>query len=113
MNEFDINIISRIPIGSDKRITSRDICIALKTSGAQVRKSVHKARSEGLPVGSDREGYFLAMNPNDLMHSIRHINSRIHELIEAREGLKKAMAMFVGYEEYQALEEVFNGADQQ
>ena len=106
MRDTDINIISRIPVGSDKRIKSRDICFALGVTGSQVRDAVHKARAEGIPVGSDSNGYFLALNPKDLEHSIRHLNSRIHELIVAREGLKKAMAMFIGYEEYEKLDDI-------
>ena len=49
--------------------------------------------SELLSHCQDKNGYFIAEKPEDLNHTIAQINSRIHKMIKAREGLKKAQKL--------------------
>ena len=79
-----------LPIGNEKRITSAEISDRLGISGAEVRKQINSLRSEGNPIASDSHGYYIATNPSDLDHSIASFNSRISQMIRAREGLKNA-----------------------
>ena len=59
-------------------------------TGAEIRKIVNESRSKFIPIASDGNGYFIATEPEELNHTIAQINSRIHKMIIAREGLKKA-----------------------
>lgn len=79
-----------IPIGESDRITSREITKLTGMHGATIRLQVNQLRSEFVPIASDGRGYFIAEKPEELDHTIAQINSRIHKMIKAREGLKKA-----------------------
>ena len=85
-----MTLIELIPIGNESRITSSEISNRLGISGAEVRKQVNQLRTNGTAIASDSHGYYLASDPSDLNHTIASFNSRIHQMIKAREGLKKA-----------------------
>ena len=90
LTQFETDLIDLIPKGQDSRITSSEIKELTSVSGATVRKIVNKSRANFIPIASDRNGYFIAVTPEELEHTIAQINSRIHKMIKAREGLKKA-----------------------
>jgi hypothetical protein len=79
-----------IPKGEQNKITSAEISKLTNLSTPMIRRLVNTARANFVPIASDSEGYFIAETPEDLNHAIAHINSRIHKMIQAREGLKKA-----------------------
>ena len=85
-----MTLIELIPIGNENRITSAEISQRLGISGAEVRKQVNSLRCDGNPIASDSHGYYIANESSDLDHTIASFNSRIHQMIKAREGLKKA-----------------------
>jgi hypothetical protein len=82
--------VALIPKGETQRITSSEIGKATNLSGAEIRKIVNDSRSKFIPIASDGNGYFIATEPAELNHTIAQLNSRIHKMIKAREGLKKA-----------------------
>ena len=83
-------VVSLIPKGETNRITSGEIGTMTNLSGATIRKIVNESRSKFIPIASDSNGYFIATQPGELDHTIAQLNSRIHMMIKAREGLKKA-----------------------
>jgi predicted transcriptional regulator len=85
-----MDIKKLIPIGEGNRITASEINKITNMRGSTVRFHVNKLRSEFVPIASDERGYFIAEKPEELNHTIAQINSRIHKMIKAREGLKKA-----------------------
>ena len=87
------DIIVLIPKGEGKRITASDIKNLTKIEGSAFRAMVNEARANFTPIGSDSNGYFMATKPEELDHTIAQINSRIHKMIQAREGLKKAQRL--------------------
>lgn len=87
------DIIMLIPKGEDKRITSAEISIRANIASATVRQIVNNSRANFIPIASDSRGYFIAETPDELDHTIAQINSRIHKMIQAREGLKKAQRL--------------------
>ena len=84
------NIIALIPLGEGNRITSAEISRLTNVKGYKIRHIINKSRASGLPIASDHKGYFMAETPDELDHTIAQLNSRIHKIIQAREGLKKA-----------------------
>lgn len=84
------DIVALIPKGETSRITSSEIGALTNLSGATIRKIVNEKRSKFIPIASDGNGYFIATQPEELNHTIAQLNSRIHMMIKAREGLKKA-----------------------
>lgn len=87
------DIIVLIPKGEDKRITASDIKKLTNIESSTLRAMVNEARANFTPIGSDSGGYFMATKPEELNHTIAQINSRIHKMIQAREGLKKAQIL--------------------
>lgn len=90
------DIVELIPKGEDNRITSGEICLLTNLTGASVRKIVNENRAKFVPIASDSRGYFVATQPSELNHTIAQLNSRIHMMIKAREGLKKAQKIMMG-----------------
>lgn len=90
MEAKSIDIIVLIPKGEGNRITSSNITKLTNVDGATIRRLVNEARSKFVPIASDKRGYFVAEKPEELNHTIAQLNSRIHKMIKAREGLKKA-----------------------
>ena len=87
------DIIVLIPKGEGNRITSAEISQATAIDGATIRQIVNRSRANFVPIASDKNGYFIAETPDELDHTIAQINSRIHKMIQAREGLKKAQRL--------------------
>ena len=87
------DIIVLIPKGESNRITSAEISKIANIKGSTIRHIVNDSRANFIPIASDSEGYFIAEKPEELDHTIAQINSRIHKMIQAREGLKKAQRL--------------------
>lgn len=84
------DIVALIPKGETSRITSGEIGTLTNLKGSEIRRIVNESRSKFIPIASDGNGYFIATEPEELTHTIAQLNSRIHKMIKAREGLKKA-----------------------
>ena len=87
------DVIILIPKGESNRITSTEISQLINVSGAEIRQIINNSRANFVPIASDSKGYFIAETPNELDHTIAQLNSRIHKMIQAREGLKKAQRL--------------------
>ena len=90
---MDNGVMGLIPKGNEKRITSKEINRLTNIKESNFRQIVNIARANFIPIASDNKGYFIAEKPEDLNHTIAQINSRIHKMIQAREGLKKAQKL--------------------
>jgi hypothetical protein len=89
------DIVALIPKGEANRITSGEICKMTNLCGSAVRRVVNDSRANFIPIASDGNGYFIATQPDELDHTIAQLNSRIHMMIKAREGLKKAQKIMM------------------
>jgi transcription initiation factor IIE alpha subunit len=87
------DIILLIPKGESNRITSTEISQLTNIKGSTIRQIINASRANFIPIASDSDGYFIAETPDELDHTIAQINSRIHKMIQAREGLKKAQRL--------------------
>ena len=87
------DIIVLIPKGKSNRITSKEISQFTNMKSSKIRQIVNNSRANFIPIASDSNGYFIAETPEELDHTIAQINSRIHKMIQAREGLKKAQSL--------------------
>lgn len=85
-----MNLIEFVPVGNEKRITSSEISNKLGISGAEVRRQINALRCDGIPVASDSHGYYIATEQSDLNRTIASFNSRINQMMKARDGLKRA-----------------------
>lgn len=88
-----VDLLKIIPKGTGNRITSTEINRFTNLCGATIRIEINGLRANAIPIASDRKGYFIAETPDELDHTIAQLNSRIHKMIVAREGLKKAQRL--------------------
>lgn len=88
-----IDLLKIIPKGIGNRITSTEIGRFTNIQGAPLRAEINRLRAAATPIASDEKGYFIAETPDELDHTIAQLNSRIHKMIVAREGLKKAQRL--------------------
>lgn len=88
-----VDVVLLIPKGESNRITASEISRLTNMTSPTIRQIVNNSRANFVPIASDSGGYFMAETPEELDHTIAQINSRIHKMIQAREGLKKAQRL--------------------
>lgn len=88
-----MNIVDFIPTGEQNRVKSKYLEQITGLRGPTIRREINKKRAEFCPIASDKRGYYIAETPEELNHTIAQLNHRIHMMIVAREGLKKAQQL--------------------
>ena len=87
-------VVDLIPVGKNHRVNTGYLRSMTGLDAAEVRREINRARSDGTPICSDGDGYYIAETSDEIKNSIRRINARIHKQIRAREGLRKAIAEY-------------------
>ena len=65
-----------------------------RASGADLRKLVNRMRRKGIPIGSDRCGYFYAATAGEVYSTIQQLQSMENGLAAARHGLERSLDAF-------------------
>ena len=91
INERLLNYLRNNHRGAGKAIQSKSLALRLQISGRKIRDVVNTLRCEGYPICSDDGGYYYAANRQDVMRSIRQLNSRIEKIAEAKDGLTQSL----------------------
>lgn len=81
------DITSYIPLGNDNRITSKELTAVTGIGGAGIRKAVNEARQNGIPVCSDKNGYFISYDTADIRNTIQQLKHRTDSILTAVSGL--------------------------
>jgi biotin operon repressor len=76
----------------DTPIVSASLEQMLDLPGTAIRAIVSQLRTEGYPVGSSGDGYFIARTADELASTRDHIEGRIARLNRVDDGLKIAQA---------------------
>ncbi len=79
--------------GKEKAAQSRYLENKFYISARNVRNIVNALRCDGKPICSDESGYYYAANEEEVMSSIRQLNSRIDKIAKAKNGLINAMSL--------------------
>ncbi len=82
--------------GRAYRVSGAELERALNLSGTDLRKLVNKLRRKGIPIASDRQGYFYAVNAGEVYTTIRQLNQMKQGLDAAIQGLEGALDSFGG-----------------
>lgn len=82
--------------GRAYRVSGAELERALHLSGTDLRKLVNKLRRKGIPIASDRQGYFYAVNAGEVYTTIRQLNQMKRGLDAAIQGLEGALESFGG-----------------
>lgn len=81
-----------IPKADDKRITASQIHSMAGVSPFDVRKCVNTLRQSGVPVCSDKKGYYITENSENVNATIVQLRHRISAMQNAINGLEKWQA---------------------
>lgn len=80
--------------GRSYRVSGAELRRALGISGTALRKLVNRLRRRGVPIASDRTGYFYAQTAGEVYATIRLLRKIISGLEAAILGLEKALDDF-------------------
>ncbi len=80
--------------GRAYRVNGAELERALNLSGTDLRKLVNKLRRKGIPIASDRQGYFYAVNAGEVYTTIRQLRQMSNGLEKAIAGLEGALEKF-------------------
>ncbi len=80
--------------GRTRRVSGAELERVLNTSGTDLRKQVNRLRRRGIPIGSDRSGYFYAVTAGEVYTTIRQLRQMVTGLEKAIAGLEGSLEKF-------------------
>lgn len=80
--------------GRKYRVSGVELERALGISGTDLRKLVNRLRRKGVPIGSDRSGYFYAITAGEVYSTIRQLRTMADGIEAAIRGLEDALERF-------------------
>ena len=80
--------------GAGRKCRGSELSQALCISGSGLHKLVNRLRQKGVPIASDRNGYFYARTAGEVYATIRWLRRMIAGLEKAVEGLETALDTF-------------------
>lgn len=81
-------------VGRKYRVSGAELERSLGISGTDLRKLVNRLRRKGIPIGSDRSGYFYAATAGEVYSTIRQLRQMADGLEAAIRGLEGALEDF-------------------
>ena len=95
MNDEELrDYLKRFCFGREHLICSRDLVRQKNLRESDLRKKVNRLRRKGIPVGSDRGGYFYAVTAGEVYATIRQLKAMSSGLEAAIRGLEQALEYF-------------------
>ncbi len=85
------NLLEQNHKGKSNAIKSFQLERLTNQTGSQIRECVNELRCSGVPVCSDRSGYYIAASREELNHTIAQLNSRILQINKAIKGLQSKL----------------------
>ena len=80
--------------GRRYRVGGTELQRALGLSGTDLRKLVNRLRRRGVPIASDRSGYFYAVTAGEVYGTIRQLKQMARGLEKAIAGLEGSLESF-------------------
>lgn len=80
--------------GRAYRVSGGELEQALGVSGTDLRKVVNRLRRRGVPIASDRSGYFYAKTAGEVYTTIRQLRKMAGGLEAAIRGLEQSLDSF-------------------
>ena len=82
--------------GRERSVSGRQLERTMRTSENDLRKQVNRLRREGVPIASDRSGYFYAGTAGEVYSTIQSLKKMRAGLDGAIAGLELALDAFSG-----------------
>lgn len=94
MENLLLSYLKEAHTGKERRITGAELGRRLSLSDTELRKRVNRLRQKGVPICSDRSGYFYSANAAEVYATIRQLERMVGGLMAAMERLERAMEQF-------------------
>ena len=94
LNDRFLSHLKRNHTGAWRAAQSKELELRFQMSGRKIRDIVNALRCQGHPICSDDGGYYYGANKNEVLVSIRQLNSRIEKIAEAKNGLVDALSHY-------------------
>lgn len=89
-----LEYLQRHCLGQENAVSGKRLKKMLRVREARLRKMVHNLRVEGIPICSDRTGYFFPANAWEVIATIGHLR-RMRDGVDASiHGLEGSMGAF-------------------
>lgn len=83
-----MNFIDAFPHNKEFRKTATELLEPLdRNYTPEVRHIVNVLRSEGIPICSDRHGYWISDNPTEILKTVHSLENRMVAIAKATEGM--------------------------
>lgn len=92
--EMLVQYLKRVCAGKKHSTQSRSVEQALHLSGNELRKKIHRLRCKGVPIASNRDGYYYALTAGEIYDTIRQLEKMRTGINAAIRGLETAMERF-------------------
>lgn len=89
-----LNYLKNACPGKKRRVSGAELKRTLHISGTDLCKLVHRLRCKGVPVASDRHGYYYATTAGEIYATIRILRKMVEGLLRAIKGLEDALDAF-------------------
>lgn len=80
--------------GREHRVSGRTLERALGIRGTDLRKLVSRLRKRGIPICSDRNGYFYAVQASEVYTTIHQLEAWIAGARASVQGLEQSLDSF-------------------
>lgn len=75
-------------VGEKNAIKSKKLEVLFNVKGNIIRDLVNELRSEGVPICSGNNGYWIAEGVEDLIKTVNQLESRVKKINSAIDGLR-------------------------
>ena len=80
--------------GRAYRVSGRELANTLGISVAELQKQVNRLHRRGIPIASDRSGYFYAQTAGEAYATIRQLRKMANGLEAAIQGMEQSLDDF-------------------
>lgn len=77
--------------GKENAVKSKQIEARFHCKGTEVRHMVNELRCKGVPICSNRNGYYYAESNDDIRRTIAHLDGRISKIKAAQSGMTEIL----------------------
>lgn len=84
-------IAALIPYGRRNAISREDLAAALHTTDRKMRKAVAEAKTQGLMICNDGDGYYQSDELSDLWRQYRRETARAMSILKARKPMRDVL----------------------
>jgi len=76
-------------LGKARSVNAKRLAEQLNHSEVQIRAAISELVTEGQPIGSTANGFFVITNPGEAVECYRHLESRAKKIFKRLSGLRK------------------------